>query len=66
MRTAGVRVLIAEPYADPSLVRAVAARAGAHAVTLAPSVGAEPEAADYLALFDVNVARLAAALEGAR
>jgi len=66
MRTAGVRVLIAEPFADPALVHAVAARSGARAVTLVPSVGGEPDAGDYLALFDLNVARLAAALEAAR
>jgi len=31
---------------------------------LVPSVGADPGARDYVALFDVNVARLAAALGG--
>ena len=65
MRATHVRVLVAEPYADPSLVRSVAARSGARAVTLVPSVGGAPEAGDYLALFDVNVARLAAALYAA-
>jgi ABC-type Zn uptake system ZnuABC Zn-binding protein ZnuA len=65
MRAAGVRVLVAEPYADPALVRGIAVRSGARVVTLAPSVGGEPEAADYLALFDLDVARLAAALGGA-
>ena len=65
MRATHVRVLVAEPYADPSLVRSVAARSGARAVTLVPSVGGAPEAGDYLALFDVNVARLAAALDAA-
>ena len=66
MRTAGVRVLVAEPYADPSLARAIATRAGARVVTLVPSVGGDPEAGDYLALFDLNVARLADALDAAR
>lgn len=66
MRGAGVRVLVAEPYADPSLVRALAARSGARAVTLIPSVGGDAAAGDYVALFDLNVARLAAALEAAR
>ena len=66
MRTGGVRVLVAEPYADPALAHAIASRAGARTVTLVPSVGGEPEAGDYLALFDLNVARLAAALDGAR
>jgi hypothetical protein len=31
-------------------------------VVLAPSVGSEPEATGYLALFDLNVGRLARAL----
>ena len=66
MRAAGVRVLVAEPYADPSLVHAIAARSGARAVALVPSVGGDPQAGDYLALFDVNVERLAAALDAAR
>jgi zinc/manganese transport system substrate-binding protein len=66
MRATHVRVLVAEPYADPSLVRSVAARSGARAVILVPSVGGAPEAGDYLALFDLDVARLAAALDAAR
>jgi zinc/manganese transport system substrate-binding protein len=62
MRATGVRVLVADPYADPALVRAVAARSGARAVTLVPSVGGDPDAGDYIALFDLNVGRLASAL----
>jgi hypothetical protein len=31
-------------------------------VTLVPSVGGDPAAADYVALFDLNVRRLAEAL----
>jgi zinc/manganese transport system substrate-binding protein len=65
MRAASVRVLVAEPYADPSLVRGVASRSGARAVTLIPSVGGDPEAGDYVALFDLNVTRLAAAFSAA-
>ncbi len=65
MREAGVRVLIAEPSSDAALVRQVAARSGARAVTLVPSVGGDPAARDYLGLFDVNVGRLAQALAAA-
>jgi ABC-type Zn uptake system ZnuABC Zn-binding protein ZnuA len=65
MRAASVRVLVTEPYADPSLVRGVASRSGARAVTLIPSVGGDPEAGDYVALFDLNVTRLAAAFSAA-
>lgn len=64
MRAAGVRVIVAEPGASPAIVRRLADATGARVVTLAPSVGAEPAATDYLALFDVNVERLARALGG--
>ncbi len=58
MRETGVRLLIAEPSSNAALVSQVAARSGARAVVLVPSVGAAPEAGDYLALFEVNVRRL--------
>ncbi len=66
MRTAGVTLLIAEPYSNESIVRQVASRSGARVVTLVPSVGADPAAGDYLALFEVNIHRLTAALAGPR
>jgi ABC-type Zn uptake system ZnuABC Zn-binding protein ZnuA len=66
MRTSGVRIVVAEPSAPASLVRRIADGAGARVVTLAPSVGADPEAGDYLALFETNVTRLAAALAALR
>lgn len=62
MKDSGVRLIIAEPYSDASLLRQVAERSGARAVTLVPSTGADPAAGDYLALFDLNVKRLADAL----
>jgi ABC-type Zn uptake system ZnuABC Zn-binding protein ZnuA len=62
MREAGVKLVIAEPYADASLVARVAARSGARAVTLVPSVGGDADARDYLSLFDLDVRRLVAAM----
>lgn len=62
MREAQVRVVIAEPYSSSSVVARVAALAGAREVRLASSVGAEPGARDYIALFDLDIARLAEAL----
>lgn len=62
MRGADVRVIVAEPGAAPAVLRRLADATGARIVTLAPSVGAEPDARDYLALFELNVGRLAAAL----
>jgi ABC-type Zn uptake system ZnuABC Zn-binding protein ZnuA len=66
MRAAGVRVLVAEPYASAALVRQVADKSGGRAVTLVPSVGGDAAAGDYVALFDLNVRRLADALAAAR
>lgn len=65
MREGGIRLLIAEPSSNVSIVRQVAERSGARAVTLIASVGGAPEARDYLELFDVNVRRLTEALGGA-
>jgi len=58
MRDSGIRLLIAEPYSNASVVKQVASQSGASAVTLIPSVGGDPAAADYLSLFDLNVKRL--------
>ncbi len=66
MRETGVKLLIAEPYSNASVVSQVAARSGARPVTLIPSVGGDPEAKDYLALFDLNIKRLTEALAAAR
>lgn len=57
MREANVGVVIADPHANPALVRQIADKSGARAVTLLPSGN------DYLALFDENVRRLSQALK---
>jgi ABC-type Zn uptake system ZnuABC Zn-binding protein ZnuA len=57
MREGSVRILIADPHANPALVRQIAEKSGAKPVTLSPS------GPDYLALFDDNVKRLAATLK---
>ena len=62
MRVADVRAIVAEPGATPAVLRRLADATGARVVTLMPSVGGETTARDYIALFDINVARLAAAL----
>jgi ABC-type Zn uptake system ZnuABC Zn-binding protein ZnuA len=56
MRESGVRLVIADPHSNPSLVRQISERSGARAATLLPS------GSDYIGLFDENVKRLAAAL----
>ena len=61
MRTRGVRMVVREPHEPERDVAFVAAKAGVPVVVLAASVGALPNAGDYLALFDANVAALVAA-----
>jgi ABC-type Zn uptake system ZnuABC Zn-binding protein ZnuA len=56
MRESNVRILVADPHANPALVQQIAEKGGARPVTLLPS------AADYIALFEENVKRLAASL----
>jgi ABC-type Zn uptake system ZnuABC Zn-binding protein ZnuA len=56
MRESNVRILIADPHANPALVQQITERGGARSVTLLPS------ATDYIALFEENVKRLSAAL----
>jgi ABC-type Zn uptake system ZnuABC Zn-binding protein ZnuA len=58
MRDSGIRLLIADPYSNASMVRQVATQSGATAVTLIPSVGGDPGVSDYLSLFDFNIKRL--------
>ena len=61
MRTRGVRMVVREPHEPERNVAFVAAKAGVPVVVLAASVGALPNAGDYLSLFDANVAALVAA-----
>jgi ABC-type Zn uptake system ZnuABC Zn-binding protein ZnuA len=62
MRARGARIVVREPHEPERDVAFVASRAGASIVTLAASVGALPQAGDYLALFDADVAALKAAV----
>ena len=57
MREASVRILIADPHANPALVRQIEEKGGAKSVTLLPS------GPDYIGLFEENVKRLSAALK---
>jgi ABC-type Zn uptake system ZnuABC Zn-binding protein ZnuA len=66
MRDSGIKLLIADPYSNASVVRQVATQSGATAVTLIPSVSGDPGAADYLSLFDFNIKRLSQAARAAR
>ena len=61
MRARGVRMVVREPHEPTRDVDFVAGKTGAKVLTLAASVGALPQASDYIALFDANVAALLAA-----
>lgn len=60
LRRSDVRVLIADPHSDPSLVRQIADKGGVKPVTLLPS------GRDYVGLFEENVQRLSQALKSAQ
>jgi ABC-type Zn uptake system ZnuABC Zn-binding protein ZnuA len=66
MRDSRVRLLIAEPYSNESVVSKLATQSGAIAITLIPSVGGHPGAADYLSLFEFNIRRLSQAAAAAQ
>jgi ABC-type Zn uptake system ZnuABC Zn-binding protein ZnuA len=57
MRAGGVRVLVIEPSSDMALVNRIAHGSAARVMDLVPSVGADPAASDYIALFDFDVKR---------
>jgi len=61
MKERGVRVAVRGPHEPRRDVDFVADKAGAKVVTLAASVGALPQASDYIALFEADVAALLAA-----
>jgi ABC-type Zn uptake system ZnuABC Zn-binding protein ZnuA len=63
-KTAKARVVIRETYEPEEAPRLVATRIGAAVVSLAAGVGAVPEAADYIGLFDYNVSLLLRGLGG--
>ena len=62
MKAQGVKLVIVEPYFDKKTPQAIAAQVGGSVVELAPSVGAFPEAKDYITLFDYNLKLLVDAL----
>jgi hypothetical protein len=59
----GLRAALKTPFEPEPIPRMLADRTGTRVVVLAPSVGAVPQAHDYLSLFEYNVAALARALK---
>ena len=60
MRERNIGIILREPHEPERDGAFLAAKTGAAMVTLAGSVGATPEAADYMALLEFNVDTLAA------
>lgn len=63
MRESKVRLVIADPNSNDSLVQQIAAHGNARIVALVPSVGADPGARDYLSMIDLNVDRMVRSLQ---
>jgi ABC-type Zn uptake system ZnuABC Zn-binding protein ZnuA len=61
-RTSQVKAILHEPYEPEEASRFVAQKLGVPMLRLAISVGSLPDARDYFALFDYNVASIANAL----
>ncbi|HET9950569.1 MAG TPA: metal ABC transporter substrate-binding protein [Candidatus Eisenbacteria bacterium] len=66
MKSEKVGLLIVEPYFDPKLSQQIARNAGVPMVVLPPSVGAVPQATDYLTLFDTQLDLIRKALTGGK
>lgn len=66
VRSQPVPLIVVEPYFDTKTPDFIAAKSGAKVLTLYPSVGGIPEIHDYIALFDVNLDLLVAALAESR
>jgi len=62
MRAEGARVIIREPFYEMRTPQFVAGKTGARVVTLAPQVGALPDADSYWAMFETNLRMLVEAL----
>ena len=58
MRDKKIKLVVRQPFEPAKFPDFLAAKADAKVVVLAASVGAVPEATDYLSLFDFNVKAL--------
>ena len=63
MKSQGAKLIVVEPYFDLKTPQAIANQVGGKVLVLAPSVGGEKEATDYIQLFEYDVNLLAGALK---
>ncbi len=57
----GIKIVLQEPFYSAKAANQIAGKSGAKVVVVANSVGGQPEATDYLALFDWLVKRISEA-----
>jgi zinc/manganese transport system substrate-binding protein len=62
VRSAGIKVIVVEPFYDASAAEQIARSTGAKVLRLATSIGGVDEAKDYISLMEYNVKTLAEAL----
>ena len=63
MKQQNAKLIVVEPYFDLKTPQAIANQIGGKVLVLAPSVGGEKEATDYIKLFDYDIAQLTAAFK---
>lgn len=65
MKSQGVKIIVVEPYFDLKTPQSITGQIGGQVVVLAPSVGGEKPATDYIQLFEYNVGLMVKALKQA-
>jgi ABC-type Zn uptake system ZnuABC Zn-binding protein ZnuA len=63
MKAKGVKLIVVEPYFDLKTPQSITNQVGGQTLVLAPSVGGEKGATDYIQLFEYDVNLLATALK---
>jgi ABC-type Zn uptake system ZnuABC Zn-binding protein ZnuA len=63
MKAQNVKLIVMEPYFALRTSQAITSQIGGQVLVLAPSVGGNEDASDYIQLFEYNVSTLAAALK---
>jgi ABC-type Zn uptake system ZnuABC Zn-binding protein ZnuA len=63
MKKQGAKLIVVEPYFDLKTPQAITNQIGGKVLVLAPSVGGEKAASDYIKLFDYDVDLLASTLK---
>lgn len=63
MKAQGVKLIVVEPYFDLKTPQSITNQVGGKVLVLAPSVGGQKEAVDYIQLFDYDVNLIVTALK---